>query len=226
MFVDKSMTRRVITIQKEATIFEAKDKMKQYRIRHLPVVEADNRLIGIVTDRDIRSALPWSLFRDPDNPAEREQIAGMKVKDVMTMNPITISPTFTIQDALMLIQEKNVGALPVVDEKHRLKGIISVRDLLQSFINMLGIGQPGTLIGILVEEKIGQLKKIVDVVTGLNISFGSILVCRHWEEDKRAVFAYLHTNNLIPVKKKIREIGFELLDPMQWYMDQTPKSDK
>jgi acetoin utilization protein AcuB len=113
----------------------------------------------------------------------------------------------------------------VVDEKHRLKGIISVRDLLQSFISMLGIGQPGSLLGILVEEKVGQLKKIVDVITELNISFGSVLVARHWEENQRAIFAYVHTNNLVPLKKKIQEIGFELLDPMEWYMKQAPKTE-
>ena len=53
------------------------------------------------------------------------------------------------------------------------------------------IGEPGTLLCILVEEKVGQMKKIVDAVTEENISFGSILVARYWEEGKRAVFPYL-----------------------------------
>ena len=138
----------------------------------------------------------------------------------MTPDPVTASLSDTIQDALLLIQEKKVGALPVVDEQGVLKGIISVRDLLRAFVHVLGIGEPGTLLCIIVEEKIGQLKKIVDAITEENISFGSVLVSRYWEENKRAVFPYLLTQNIGPIKKKLKGMGFTLLDPMDWYNDQ------
>jgi acetoin utilization protein AcuB len=113
----------------------------------------------------------------------------------------------------------------VVDEQGILKGILSTRDLMRAFINVLGIGEPGTLLCILAEEKIGQMKKIVDAVTEENISFGSILVARYWEEGKRAVFPYLLTLNVTHVKKKLEKLGFTLLDPMEWYLDQLPKND-
>jgi acetoin utilization protein AcuB len=124
-----------------------------------------------------------------------------------------------------MIQNAKVGALPVVDEDKRLKGIISVRDLLRAFINVLGIGQPGTLLCILVEEKVGQLKRIVDAITEENISFGSVLVARYWDKDKRAVFTYLLTQNVAHVKKKLQNLGFTLLDPMEWYLDQLPQNE-
>lgn len=225
MFVSQSMTRKVITIDKEAGIFDAQKKLVEHRIRHLPVVDADNRLLGIVTDRDIRSAMPYSLFKDPTNELEREKFSRLKINDVMTTDPKTISPGYTIQDALLLIEEMRVGALPVIDEQGKLKGIISVRDLLRAFINVLGIGQPGTLLGILVEEKIGQLKKIIDAITEENISFGSVLVARYWEKDKRAVFPYLLTQNVVPIKRKLKDMGYTLIDPMQWYLDQLPKHE-
>jgi acetoin utilization protein AcuB len=218
------MTHKVITIGPEADIFEAQDLMRRSRIRHLPVVDGDNRLIGIVTDRDIRSALPYDLFKDPTHASAKEQIAELKIKDIMTPEPRTITPEYTIQDALLIIQEMRVGALPVVDKDDRLKGILSVRDLLRAFINVLGIGEPGTLLCILVEEKIGQLKTIVDIVTEENISFGSVLVARYWEKNKRAVFPYLLTNNVSRVKKRLQEAGFTLLDPMEWYLDQLPQN--
>ena len=63
MFVSKSMSKKVISIRPDADIFEAQDLMEKNKIRHLPVVEPDNRLIGIVTDRDIRSAMPSSLYK-------------------------------------------------------------------------------------------------------------------------------------------------------------------
>ncbi len=201
MFVEKSMTQKVITIDKDADIISAQELMAKNTIRHLPVVNKDNVLIGMVTDRDIRSAMPFGLFKDSADKEQIEKIAAIKIKDIMATDLIKISPLDTIQDALLHIQRAMVGALPVVDERGRLKGIISVRDLLRAFINVLGFGEPGTLLGILVEEKVGKLKRIVDAITEENVSVGSILVARYWEEDKRAVFPYLLTQNIGHIKK-------------------------
>jgi len=224
MFVSRSMTPKVITIDKDASIFDAQEIMAKHTIRHLPVIDDENRLIGVVTDRDIRSALPTNIVKALDDPFNvKNELAKMKIQDVMTKDPFTISPTDTIQDALLLIQEKRVGAFPVVDDSGKLKGILSVRDLLRAFTNVLGIGEPGTLLCILVEEGIGQLQKIVDAITEENISFGSILVARYWEENKRAVFPYLLTQNIVRVKRKLKDMGYTLLDPMDWYLDQLPK---
>jgi acetoin utilization protein AcuB len=224
MFVSRSMTPKVITVDKEASIFDAQELMAQNTIRHLPIIDDENRMIGVVTDRDIRSALPTNLIQVLDDPSHvKEKLDKMKIKDIMTRDPFAISPTDTIQDALLFIQEKRVGALPVVDEDGKLKGILSVRDLLRAFTNVLGIGEPGSLLCIIVEEGVGQLKKIVDAITEENISFGSILVARYWDENKRAVFPYLLTQNIARVKRKLKDMGYTLLDPMEWYLDQLPR---
>jgi acetoin utilization protein AcuB len=223
MFIDKSMTQKVITIETDTTIFEAKEKMEKNNIRHLPVVEKDNTLVGIITDRDIRSAMPSIMVIDQESAKEKERIFKLQVKDIMTRNPVTISPTNTLEDALLMIQKMRVGAFPVVDPQGKLKGIISVHDLIRAFINVLGIEEPGTLLCILIEDKIGQIKKIVDVITEEKISLGSILVARHWEEGKKAVFPYLLTINVARVKKKLESLGFILLNPMEWTLDQLPK---
>ncbi|MCJ8499249.1 CBS and ACT domain-containing protein [Desulfatitalea alkaliphila] len=225
MFVSRSMTRKVVTVSPDISLSEVQERMKTHNIRHLPVVANDDRLVGIVTDRDIRSAMPLPLIKGQDDPESLQRFARLTVADVMTPDPMTISPAHTLQDALLLIQEKRVGAFPVVDQNGKLTGIISVRDLLRAFINVLGIGQPGTLLCILVEEKVGQMKRIVDAITEEGISCGSILVARYWEKDKRAVFPYLLTNNVIRIKQRLRDAGFTLLDPMQWYLDQLPKNE-
>jgi acetoin utilization protein AcuB len=225
MFVSRSMTRKVITADPEDSIFAAQERMAKHNIRHLPVVDKENRLIGIVTDRDIRSALPYSFFREGISAEEKEKLSSLRIKDIMNRKIISISPTYTIQDALLLIQNSKVGALPVVDDQGKLTGILSVRDLLRAFINVLGIGQPGTLLCILVEEKVGQLKKIVDAITEEGVSFGSVLVARYWDQDKRAVFPYLLTQNVAPVKRKLQKMGYTLIDPMDWYLDQLPRTE-
>ncbi|BBO85522.1 CBS domain-containing protein [Desulfosarcina ovata subsp. sediminis] len=224
MFVSQSMVSEVITIDADASVFEAQEKMAANHIRHLPVVDAGRLLIGIVTDRDIRSAMPYRMIKNKGTADEREKLAQLKVADIMTSNPKTISPMYTLPDALLLIQKAKVGAFPVVDDDGRLMGILSVRDLLRAFINVLGIREPGTLLCIEVEEKVGQMKKIVDAITEENISLGSVLVARTWEAGKRAVFPYLLTNTVTRIKKKLVAMGYRLIDPMEWYLDQLPKS--
>jgi acetoin utilization protein AcuB len=221
------MTSKVITIGPDADIFEAQEKMAKNKIRHLPVVDQDNTLLGIVTDRDIRSAMPSSLFKKLEcTLEEKNEICDLRIQDIMTPDPLSVSPLFTIQDAMLLIQKARVGALPVVDEANKLKGIISVRDLLRAFINVMGIGEPGILLGIVVEEKVGELKKIVDAIVEENISMGSVLTARYWEPGKRAVFPYLFAMNVAPVKEKLKKMGFELIDPLEWCIDQLPEAKK
>jgi len=225
MFVSKSMTRKVITVRPETSVVEARDLMKRHNIRHLPVVEEDAFLVGIITDRDVRSILPAAFYAKSDTHMEVGDFSGIKVREAMTPDPRTVSPEDTIEDVLLQIQTMRVGAFPVVDRQGRLQGLISVRDLLRAFINVLGIEEPGTLLGILVEEKLGQMKIIVDAITEENISFGSILVSRSWKSNMRAVFPYLLTNNVRRVKKKLAALGFTILDPMEWTMDRLPKND-
>jgi len=131
----------------------------------------------------------------------------------------------TLEDALTLMEEKPVGAFPVIDENRKVIGIISVRDLMRAFINVLGIHEPGTLLCVLAEDKLGTMKRIVDAISEERIPFGSILVARHWEKGKRAVFPYLLTQNVAPVKRKLESLGFKLLNPMEWYLDQLPQKD-
>ncbi len=225
MFISKSMQSKVITANSQTTLLEARALLKTHRIRHLPVLDGDGRLVGIITDRDIRSALPAAFYIENGETPNEADYRHLTVGEFMTRDPMAISPEDTIQDALLQIQKMRVGAFPVVDHDGRLKGIISVRDLLRAFINVMGIEEPGTLLGILVEEKVGQMKRIVDAITEENISFGSILVSRHWDKNMRAVFAYLLTNSVVRVKRKLTDLGFELLDPMDWSMERRPHHD-
>jgi len=226
MFIDKSMTTDVITIHPETSIAEASELLVRNRVRHLPIIDEDGKLLGIVTDRDIRSAMPSSVATGEEAERERERVAQRQVKDIMTTKVVTVSPMNTLEDALLLMQQTKVGGFPVVDAHGLLLGIISIRDLMRAFINVLGIEEPGTLLCIVVEDKIGQVKKIVDAITEERISFGSILVARYWEEGKRAVFPYLLTSNVARVKAKLEGLGFALLNPMQWNLDQLPKNKK
>jgi acetoin utilization protein AcuB len=151
-----------------------------------------------------------------------KRFSGIKIKEIMTENPVALTPLDTLQDALILLQKERFGAFPVIDEQKKLIGIVSVRDLLREFVNVLGLEEPGTLLCIIAENKIGQMKKIVDAITEEHVSFGSVLVARYWEKGKRAVFPYLLTQNIAPLKRKLKKMGYTILNPMDWYMDHLP----
>lgn len=225
MFVTEMMKTDLVAVTPETSISEATALMVKGNFRHLPVVDADGKLVGIVTDRDMRDAHPSSLLDEESYQKTLDKVMQHTIGEIMTAEPITVAPYYTLQDTLLIIGKKKVGALPVVDEEGYLKGIMSTRDLLRAFVNIMGIEEPGTLLCILVDEQPGQLKKIVDIAAEENVSLGSVLVARDWDTEKRAIFPYLLTNNVISIKKKLLARGFELLDPMQWYLDQSPKKE-
>ena len=226
MFVDKSMRKNVVTMGPDESIVKAKELMTTNKIRHIAIVEEDNTLIGIVSDRDIRSAMPSSCLPEVERKQEEERIGKTKISEIMTRKPMTISPTNTLEDALLMMEKVRVGAFPVVDDKGKIVGMLSIRDLMRAFINVLGIHEPGRLLCILADDKLGTTKKIVDAISEEKIPFGSILVARHWEEGKRAVFPYLLTVNVAHVKKKLEALGFKLLNPLEWNLDQLPTAEE
>ena len=223
MLVRNWMSKKVVTIEEKDSMQHAVSLMREHQIRMLPVLRR-GKLVGVVSDTDLKraSASDATML---DVHEMLYLISKIKIKDIMTRNVVTVNPTNTLEDAILLMQKMRVGAFPVVDQHNRLKGIISIRDLMRAFVNVLGIEEPGTLLCIVVDNKIGQMKGIVDAITEEKISFGSILVARFWDEGRRAVFPYLLTSNVSRVKRKLEALGFELLNPMEWSLDQLPKSE-
>ena len=112
--------------------------MRTRRIRHLPVVDGERGLVGIVTDRDLRHV----LF-DPMVQARAGHLADLlktvTVRDVMTRAVVTTRPEMPLREAARLMHERKVGALPVV-ARGRIVGILSETDVLKTFSQALGQG--------------------------------------------------------------------------------------
>jgi acetoin utilization protein AcuB len=210
--------KKVITIQKNADIFDARSRMIDHRIRHLPVVDSNNCLIGMVSDRDIRSAMPYYA----DQTSGKEDLGAdnlpSTVAEIMTKSPHYISTRHTLQDALALFREIKVGAFPIVDEERKIVGIISDRDMLNGFIQLLGAEEPGCFMGVEVRADVGVVNQVISALTGQDIAIASMLVLRDWKEGYWAIFLYLLTKNIRQTRRLMTDKGFELLDPMQWFL--------
>ena len=127
------MTRDPLTVSPAETIGQAEEIMTDNRFRQLPVVQ-DGDLVGIVTDRDVRSFLSGSLLT---NPEAREKALNTKVREIMTTEPLTLSPEDDLQEAVELFIEEKIGGMPVVDETEGLVGIVTYVDLLRCFLTWL-----------------------------------------------------------------------------------------
>jgi acetoin utilization protein AcuB len=127
------MTKDPLTMSPIETIGQADDLMNTNRIRQIPVV-GEKRLVGIVTDRDIRSFLSGSLLESPE---DRERALAAEVREIMTTEPISVSPDDDLQEAVELMIEEKIGGIPVVDEAEGLVGIVTYVDVLRCFLNRL-----------------------------------------------------------------------------------------
>jgi acetoin utilization protein AcuB len=127
------MTKHPLVMTPSETIGEADQVMTENRIRQLPVVEG-SALLGIITDRDIRSFFADSPQLDSDR---HEKALGTEVKEVMTAHPLTLAPDDTLRDAVELLVEDKIGGIPVVDEAEGLVGIVTYVDVLRCFLNRL-----------------------------------------------------------------------------------------
>ena len=131
--VSEWMVRDPVTIGPKATVAEAEALLDAHRIRHLPVMDGD-RLVGLITDRDIRLA---SMPRPRKEPYHRDALLGLvRVEQVMTPGPATASPHMPVVEAARLMLEHRYGGLPVVAEG-RVVGIITQGDLLKALIGLL-----------------------------------------------------------------------------------------
>jgi acetoin utilization protein AcuB len=127
------MTETVITVTPSDSIGHANQLMVEHDIRQLPVVEG-RELVGVVTDRDIRSVTSNSMLIDPEAIT---RALNTPVSDVMTVEPATLSPHDDLQTALALFVEEKFGGIPVVDKGAGLLGIVTYIDLLRCFLNRL-----------------------------------------------------------------------------------------
>ncbi len=127
------MTRDPLTVTATEAIGEADDLMSQNKIRQLPVVKG-KELVGIITDRDIRSFLSGSLLASPE---QRETALKTQVREIMTSEPITVCPDDELEEVVELLIEEKVGGIPVVDETEGLVGIVTYVDVLRCFLNRL-----------------------------------------------------------------------------------------
>jgi acetoin utilization protein AcuB len=187
MLINEWMTREVITVDPETSMMKASKLLKDKNIRRLPVVGQDRRIVGIVTDRDIKEASP-SKATTLDVHELYYLLSEIKVKDIMTPNPVTISAQDTVERAAVIMLERKVEGLPVVDEKEQVVGIITESDVFKVLISITGVYMGGAQLGFRLSLEPGSLKRVLDVLKKHGARISSILTAYRQEEGYRLVY--------------------------------------
>lgn len=172
MFVSDWMTRKVITITPDSSVSDAVRLMKEKKIKHIPVVK-DEKLKGIISDRDIREFSP-SKATSLDVYELHYLLATTKVKVMMKTRVFTISADSPVEEAAMRMLDNSIGSLPVVDGS-KVVGIISDRDIFRVLVDITGVRHGGHRVAVTVEDRPGSVREIADIIRKYGFSLQSIL---------------------------------------------------
>jgi acetoin utilization protein AcuB len=173
MLVKNWMSKNVVVIDVNDSMQDAMHLLKEHRIRMLPVMK-QNRLVGIVTDRDLKKA----SASDATTLEIHELLyllTKIKAKDIMTKDPITVPPDYTVEETARVLLENKISGAPVVDQKGNVIGTITQTDLFRVLISLTGIGNGGIQFGFQVEDRPGSIKKVADIIREFGGRMVSIL---------------------------------------------------
>ena len=142
MRVKDLMSEHVVTVAPADSALEAVARMGRARVRHLPVVNRDGELVGVVTDRDLRRYLlaPRVLARLPERRVD-ELLGSVRVAEVMSTDVWTVEPDAPLTDASAIMHDERVGSLPVVN-RGRLVGVLTETDMLRHLLGARPVSDP------------------------------------------------------------------------------------
>jgi acetoin utilization protein AcuB len=215
-FMREKIQRTPVTISPDASFFEARNLIHEKGVRHIPVVDKNNRLVGIVTDRDIRQAAPSDATLL--SVQELNYLLGkLKVTGFMTAKDklITITPDTLIEEAVQLMHDHKIGCLPVL-EGEKLYGLFTETDALDHLVDIFGYKEKGTRLTLALEDKPGSMLGILEVMKKHNVNITSIVTPSFIVEGKRIAAIRLRTEDYENIIKDLEKAGYEVLSLGKW----------
>jgi len=215
-FMREKIQKNPVTISPDASFFEARSLIHDKGIRHLPVVDKENRLLGIVTESDIRQAGPSDVAML--SVKELTYLLGtLKVSEFMIPKEkvVTITPDTLIEEAIELMHDNKIGCLPVVDEG-KLYGIFTETDALDHLVDIFGFKQKGTRLSVALEDKPGTMLGILEVFKKHNVNVISIVSPSFLVEGRRIAAIRIKTEEYEPIVKDLEKAGYPVLSIGKW----------
>ncbi len=215
-YIREKMRKDPITIGPDASFYEARAIIRDKGIRHLPVVDKNHHLVGLVTDRDIREAAPSDATTLSVH--ELHYLLGkLKVSAFMTPRNklVTITPDTIIEKAVQLMHDRKIGCLPILDGE-KLLGIFTETDVLDLFVDLFGVKTPGTRITLALQDAPGILHDVLEVVKRHNVNLISVVTPSYTINGKRIVAIRIQTFDYDKIVEGMKSSGYEVLSIDKW----------
>lgn len=209
MFVRDFMTKNPITILGKANILDADKKMLSHKVHRLLVVDEKGALVGVVTDGDIKRAMP-SVATTLDKFEINYLLGKIKVASIMSIAPLTVLPDATIEEAATIMYKNHVGGLAVLDEEKKIVGIITETDIFKVFVDTMGMFEGKIRVSVEIPDKVGQLAILTGVFRDMGMNIFSI-VCTPLPDGMRVTVvraSSLQETDLL--KEKLEQEGFKV----------------
>lgn len=162
MLVKDRMTSNPVCGNPEMPVTEAQTLLEEHNIRHLPVVDGEGKLVGLVTHRSLMQAIP-SNARKFSPFVINYALARITVQNIMVRDVITIGEDVALEEAARIMADRKIGCLPVM-RGGNLVGIISDSDLFNSMVNLLGARRPGVRVTVLQPDRAGEVARISNAI--------------------------------------------------------------
>ncbi len=177
MLVKDWMSEHVITLDENTSIIKALQVFKEHKIRRLPITRG-GKLVGIVTDRDLKEVAP-SKISAMELHEQYYHLSELKLKDIMTKDPITVYPDDTVEYAAVLMLENKISGLPVIDRERRVVGIITQTDIFKLFVKITGVYHSPEQLALIINS-VEDLSSLISTFIKHGITIYSILT---WKEE-------------------------------------------
>jgi acetoin utilization protein AcuB len=158
MLVHDQMTPDPICGHPEMPVTEAQELMQQHNIRHLPIVDAEGVLVGLITQRSLMQAVPSDVSKFSPFVVNYV-LAKIKARNIMVRDVVTIEEHVAIEEAARVMADKKIGCLPVMREG-ALVGIISDNDIFTTMVGLLGARREGVRVTVLQPDRAGEVARI------------------------------------------------------------------
>lgn len=206
MDVRRYMTTKLVSVTGDVRVLEALDLMKKHGIKRLPVVKG-NRIVGLVTDKLIAEHMP-SQATSLSIHELNYLLTKTTIEDIMETKVITIQPDALLEEAAMMMREKRIGVLPVV-ENMQLVGLITSSDIFEAFIDVLGYYKPGVRLVIEIEDKAGVFEQVLSLFRQESINIEQIAV--YHENAQAQVVIQLDSQDAEHIKALMENSGYKVL---------------
>ena len=206
MFVRWRMTAHPFTVSPSTTVPEAVEMMQTHNVRKLPVV-SEGRLVGIISQSDIDRASP-SMATSFSAGELVYLFSKLKVSKVMTRDPITIGPDALLEQAAIVMRDRKIEILPVLEDGE-LVGVITESDLLDAFIDLNGARMNGTRLVIEADDQPGVMARRASITGAVRTNITHIAVYRGGLERSLVVLG-VNTLNTVDLERQIADAGFTL----------------